>query len=206
MHDFQFIIPVLRGLGSLPNLKEMIVHFNHNGQQQWGPHQVEFRQLKDFFKEIVVHCSNILSLEIKEDEAFGDIFDYHMYWIPSLANLEKLTFSDVLAGGSDYKMFYENPMIKLKSLKLDRSAGMFEDDNFLINLHKTFPSLETFEYIGNDEYVNTYTWNRNILPDILESLGKVKDLSISEFILVFGCEKQFEERIRSEFEEEEEKC
>ena len=62
---------------------------------------------------------------------------------------------------------------------------MFEDETFLINLHATYPALENFEYDGNDHDPPASTWNTNILPSVLEFLGSMKSLSISDCVIVF---------------------
>ena len=49
----------------------------------------------------------------------------------------------------------------------------------LINLHKAFPNLESFTYIGNGEFLD-HGWTVDTLISVLESLGKVNTLRISK--------------------------
>ena len=62
---------------------------------------------------------------------------------------------------------------------------MFRDHKFLMDLHKLFPALEKLEYDGDGDDFPEYFWDVEILPDVLESLGKVKKLSISRVVIIF---------------------
>ena len=90
-----------------------------------------------------------------------DIMD-DLPWIPNLENLEELNLSFFGIGTGPYdehlKIFYDNPMKKLKRLVIDRSFGLFEFPVFLMKLHKTFPVLETLVYKGVGEYQGTWTF------------------------------------------------
>ena len=110
-------------------------------------------------------------------------------WIPNLENLEELNLSFFGIGTGPYdehlKIFYENPMKKLKRLVFDRSLGLFESPVFLMKLHKTFPVLETLVYQGfEDGYQGGWTFG-TLLP-VLQSLGNVKNLHLTDCIFDLG--------------------
>ena len=82
-------------------------------------------------------------------------------WIPQLKNLEEftvslknppkngqMTFLDAGSDGRNLKVYFENPIFKLKSFKIIKCLGGFDDPVFLMRLKRTFPSLETFVYEG----------------------------------------------------------
>ena len=71
-------------------------------------------------------------------------------WIPRLTNLEELSFTSdgfLKRKESHLNMFYNNPMAKLKHLKFN-SRGIFDQAEFLMKLHTTFPALESFTFEG----------------------------------------------------------
>ena len=77
-------------------------------------------------------------------------------WVPRLKNLTKIEIATHVPAAvrwmpDDYnrflrsiQMFTENPLTKLKKLKMSEIGAFFQDD-FLCRLHKAFPNLETFE-------------------------------------------------------------
>ena len=76
-------------------------------------------------------------------------------------------------------------MVKLQSLKFLDCGNYVNLDNrnFYINLHKIVPGLQSLELIDSD-YSNSTAYlvflsGTNDLPEIMDSLPKVKNLSIS---------------------------
>ena len=91
----------------------------------------------------------------------GTIDMKDLCWIPQLKNLEEftislvnppkngqMTFFDAGYDGRNLNVYFENPMTKLKSFKMIKCIGGFDDPVFLMRLKRTFPSLETFVYEG----------------------------------------------------------
>ena len=79
------------------------------------------------------------------------------------------------------QMFTENPLPKLKELKMSEIGAFFQDD-FLCGLHTAFPNLETFDVqLGrySENIVNSLKfWSLANLPAVLKSLGSIKNLNI----------------------------
>ena len=124
-------------------------------------------------------------------------------WIPSLENLEelKLSYRGIIGTGpygEHLKIFYDNPMKKLKRLEFDTSVGIFENPVFLIKLHKTFPVLETLVNKGYEEYQGGWTFG-TLLP-VLQSLGKVKNLHLTDTLFDLGRMIQPHEEVDIIFE------
>ena len=124
-------------------------------------------------------------------------------WIPSLENLEelKLSYRGIISNGpygEHLKIFYDNPMKKLKRLEFDTSVGIFENPVFLIKLHKTFPVLETLVNKGYEEYQGGWTFG-TLLP-LLQSLGNVKNLHLTDCVFDLGRVIQPHEELDAIFE------
>lgn len=124
-------------------------------------------------------------------------------WIPSFENLEelKLSYGGFIGTGpydEHLKIFYDHPMKKLKRLEFDISVGIFESPVFLMKLHKTFPVLETLVYKGVGEYQGTWTFG-TLLP-VLQSLGNVKNLHLTDCVFDLGRVIQPHEELDAIFE------
>ena len=74
----------------------------------------------------MTHCPNIIKLKIRVlgGDDGGD--DFYISWIPCLKNLEELTIQALLCFPS-FESFRENPMMKLKRLKIDDSMVGIQD-------------------------------------------------------------------------------
>jgi hypothetical protein len=131
----------------------------------------------------------VIDFRFKLDGVCGelDIME-DLSWIPNLENLEELNLSNIGLSTGPYdehlKIFYDNPMKRLKRLKITRSIGLFESPVFLMKLHKTFPILETLVYKGYDLYQGCWTFG-TFLP-ILQSLSKVKNLHLTDALFDLG--------------------
>ena len=75
---------------------------------------------------------------------------------------------------------------------------MFESPVFLMKLHKTFPVLETLVYKGVGEYQGTWTFG-TLLP-VLQSLGNVKNLHLTDCVFDLGRVIQPHEELDAIFE------
>ena len=114
-------------------------------------------------------------------------------WVPRLKNLTKIEIATHVPAAvrwmpDDYnrflrsiQVFTENPLPKLKELKMSEIGAFFQDD-FLCGLHKAFPNLETFDVqLGrySENIVNSLKfWSLANLPAVLKSLGSIKNLNI----------------------------
>merc|ERR1711962_374326 len=174
LQDFQFLVPVFHGLGSCPNLKKIFVDFNASAKDY---PRILLIQLKEFFEEFVTHCPNILKLEIHEFDlySYGEDDESFVSWVLSLKKLEELILSSVESFPLDHypELFCENPMSKLRSLKLDHSTIIFENIEFMQTLRIAFPALENFEYIGWPMWCGEedHLWEIDEFLSILEILG-----------------------------------
>jgi len=93
-------------------------------------------------------------------------------------------------------MFYNNPMVKLKHLKFN-SRGIFDQAEFLMKLHTTFPALESFTYEGQGIWRTV--WTLETIVGVLESLGNVKNLKISNVMIVLQKSSVQEESLMGIF-------
>ena len=130
-------------------------------------------------------------------------------WVPRLKNLTKIEIATHVPAAvrwmpDDYnrflrsiQMFTENPLTKLKKLKMSEIGAFFQDD-FLCRLHKAFPNLETFEVqFGRytENLVNPLKfWSLANLPAVLKSLGSVKNLAIPSMDLTL-VEDEFDDTL-----------
>ena len=177
---FDYCIPALRGLKSCPKLKELVVNIDREIQN--------YSQLFSFLEALnETYFTRFTSLKIQgQGHDFIDMSDLN--WIVQFKNLEELSCEfekevDCLGDFDSYEMFYANPMMKLKHLKIKLFEGFVYGfggpPEILINLHKAFPNLESFTYIGNGEFLD-HGWTIDTLISVLESLGKVNTLHISK--------------------------
>ena len=144
--------------------------------------------VKQFFDIFVTHCPNIIKLEIRVLGGDDGRDDFYISWIPCLKNLEELTIQALLCFPS-FESFRENPMMKLKRLKIDDSMVGIQD--LFSEIHTSFPALESFEHINSDIAINH-------LNSVLFSVRGVKNLTISTtrtgYNNVAGTEWLFEEK------------
>ena len=125
-------------------------------------------------------------------------------WVPRLKNLTKIEIATHVPAAvrwmpDDYnrflrsiQVFTENPLPKLKELKMSEIGAFFQDD-FLCGLHKAFPNLETFDVqLGrySENIVNSLKfWSLANLPAVLKSLGSVKNLYIPSMDVTLAEDK-----------------
>ena len=130
-------------------------------------------------------------------------------WVPRLKNLTKIEIATHVPAAvrwmpDDYnrflrsiQVFTENPLPKLKELKMSEIGAFFQDD-FLCGLHKAFPNLETFDVqLGrySENIVNSLKfWRLANLPAVLKSLGSVKNLNIPSMDLTLA-EDEFDDTL-----------
>ena len=177
---FDYCIPALRGLKSCPKLKELVVNIDQEIQN--------YSQLFSFLEALnETYFPRFTTLKIQgQGHDFIEMSDLN--WIVQFKNLEELSCKfekdvDCLGDFDSYEMFYANPLMKLKHLKIKLFQGFVYGfggpPEILINLHKAFPNLESFTYIGNGEFLD-HGWTVDTLISVLESLGKVNTLHISK--------------------------
>ena len=148
-------------------------------------------------------CPNISYLKLKADSWYNLFRDIR--WcsnITKFRNLEKLEmdlylvpvrnwqsdidFADMIEG------FHDNPMTKLKELKLN-TVNVFLQDGFLSWLPKFFPNLQTFNLakLGKQGDFDSglvkkkvYCWTLFDLRSALRGLGSVKNLYLPSMEIV----------------------
>ena len=148
-------------------------------------------------------CPNISYLKLKADSWYNLFRDIR--WcsnITKFRNLEKLEidlylvpvrnwqsdidFADMIEG------FHDNPMTKLKELKLN-TVNVFLQDGFLCWLPKFFPNLQTFNLakLGKQGDIHSaivqkkeYCWTLLDLRSALRGLGSVKNLYLPSMEIV----------------------
>jgi len=201
LQNFGFLTPVLCGLGACPKFKDLTVHFNSEGEYA-DEDEMNLLQVGDFFDDFVSYCPNILRLKVKENspDNYGELYEETVSWISNLRNLEELSFSQIrIYSELDLENLYACPMRKLRRLFIYNCEGLFENYDFMIRLHATFPALEDLEFAQNciDEDA-CEKWKITDLITILDSLGRVKNLSISGAIVVFQKDEIEENEIERE--------
>ena len=162
-----------------------------------------------FIDNLNQYCPRISSLRIYVTDR-NRLSSFHwLGWIPRLKNLTKIEIDTYVPAAvrwmpDDYnrflrsiQMFTENPLTKLKKLKMSEIGAFFQDD-FLCRLHKAFPNLETFEVqFGRytENLVNPLKfWSLTNLPAVLKSLGSVKNLAIPSMDLTL-VEDEFDDTL-----------
>ena len=139
-------IPALRGLKSCTKLKELVVGIDG---QFFSHLYIVDEFMKDFYQSYDFHFTR---LKIQGEEQ-GWIYMNDLHWIPRFKNLEELSFSfneKLGSAGILDGIFDDNPMERLKHLKIELMNGFGPE--FFMNLHKAFPNLESFTYIGYGYY------------------------------------------------------
>jgi hypothetical protein len=140
----------------------------------------------------------------------NDFYPSELEWcsiIKYFDNLEKLEIDIYFYQASrsrfdDYDPFVEmvqsfidNPMPKMKELKLCAINAFFQDE-FLSNLPLIFPNLETFNLVelGQQGFTDKKTvetkklsyWRMDTILDVLNSLGSIKNLSLPTMEMVLA--------------------
>ena len=138
---------------------------------------------------ILENCPKLTSLEI--EKSHQKLMDHQrdknplplawIKWIPNFKNIEKLVISCTIAPKyGNFEPFFQNPMIKLKSLKL-MATGAFLRDLFLINLFEAFPNLQKLDISFSKK--EKVIWKAENVVLVLKTLGRVKNLRISNLDL-----------------------
>ena len=162
------IRPVLRPLRLLQSLEEALINFKHNFSSEYTVQSncsclissLTFKMsvFRSLLYCISESCPNIVCLKLGAGGCFNNFYPEELEWCCSVTkfeNLEKLEIDlyfcqTIRSRASDYNPFMEmvqhfidNPMPKMKELKLCGVNAFFQDE-FLSNLCYIFPNLETF--------------------------------------------------------------
>lgn len=168
-----YCVPALQGLKSCPKLKELVVNID----EEYTPQQFSILETLN-----ETYYPNFTSLKI-QGKGNGVIVMSDLHKIPLFKNLEELSFKLKTELGclwwskNEYEVYFTNPMMKLTRLKIELFDG-FTEPEFLINLHKAFPNLESFTFISNGYFQDD--WTIGTLLNVLDSLSKVNTLHISK--------------------------
>ena len=120
--------------------------------------------------------------------------------ITKFRNLKKLEIGLYLVPSTNWQMdesflnmdgdFYDNPMTKLKELKLN-TVNVFFQDGFLCRLERFFPNLQTFNLAKlrhpEEESFTTKKvscWTFSQIRETLRCLGSIKNLSLPSIEIV----------------------
>lgn len=168
-----YCVPALQALKSCPKLKELVVNID----EEYTPQQFSILETLN-----ETYYPNFTSLKI-QGKGNGVIVMSDLHKIPLFKNLEELSFKFKTELGclwwskNEYEVYFNNPMMKLTRLKIKLFDG-FTEPEFLINLHKAFPNLESFTFISNGYFQDD--WTIGTLLNVLDSLSKVNTLHISK--------------------------
>ena len=154
-------------------------------------------------------CPNISHLKLKPGH-WHNVF-HNISWcsnITKFRNLEKLEIDLYLVPVINWQTdndfvemtegFHDNPMTKLKELKLN-TVNVFLQDGFLCWFAKFFPNLQTFNLtkLGTQGDFDTdpvkkksIYWTLIELRSALRSLGSVKNLYLPSMEIVLGASSQ----------------
>ena len=154
-------------------------------------------------------CPNISHLKLKPGH-WHNVF-HNISWcsnITKFRNLEKLEIDLYLVPVINWQTdndfvemtegFHDNPMTKLKELKLN-TVNVFLQDGFLCWFSKFFPNLQTFNLtkLGTQGDFDTdpvkkksIYWTLIELRSALRSLGSVKNLYLPSMEIVLGASSQ----------------
>lgn len=208
-----FTLPLLKGLQSCSNLKYLRFNFNRNFDNMGRNNEVQtcLTPLGTFMENIATNCQKISTLELDADTPFmryeGGIHLKWITWIPKFQNLETLIvkafmmtvcqLDDEFDEETDseeefsaqskihYDAFFQSPLVYLKNLIMT-DVTLFLHEDFLSRILETFPSLEKYTLInGGNPYVINFIGTKNLVA-VLESLCRIKRVSISNLVLVLG--------------------
>ena len=149
-------------------------------------------------------------MKLGREACSNDFYPSELEWFSSITsfdNLEKLEidiyfYQASRSRATDYDPFVEmvqsfidNPMPKMKELKLCAINAFFQDE-FLSNLPLIFPNLETFNLVelGQQGFTQAKTvatkklsyWRMDTILDVLRSLGSIKNLSLPTMEMVLA--------------------
>ena len=171
-----FCVPALQGLKSCPKLKELVLNID----EEYTSEQFSILEILN-----ETYFPNFTSLKI-QGKGYGIIKVSDLQKIPQFQNLEELSFKFKTDTGcvqlneNDYEVYFTNPLLKLTHFKIDLFDG-FTEPEFLMNLHKAFPNLESFTFIGDGNFeVDQASWTFGNLLSVLDSLGRINTLHISK--------------------------
>jgi hypothetical protein len=173
-----FCVPALQGLKSCSKLKELVVNID---KAYTSEGQFSFLEALNG-----TYFPNFTSLKI-QGKGIGVLFISDLQKIPQFKNLEELSFkfkNDLgcfRENDNDYEIYFTNPMMKLTHFKIEWPVELFDgftEPEFLINLHKAFPNLESFSLISNGYFQDG--WTIGTLLSVLDSLSKLNTLHISK--------------------------
>ena len=212
-NGLDFTLPLLKGLQSCANLKYLKFNFNRNFDNMGYGCDVPtcIHPLATFMENISTNCQKILTLELDADtyrgKYEGGIHLKWITWIPKFQNLETLIvkafmmtvcqLDDEFDEETDseeefsaqskihYDAFFQSPLVYLKNLIMT-DVTLFLHEDFLCRILETFPSLEKYTLInGGNPYVINFIGTKNLVA-VLESLCRIKRVSISNLVLVLG--------------------
>ena len=180
------IEPLFQGIGFSSNLEEVrLEYFLSENIQICGD-------------LILRYLSQIKRLEIVDINALTNQADMKdLLWIPNLKNLKTLAFFG-FNFDKDSVLSYETPMANVKRLELFGFYFIQGDDSstFLIFLlSKNFPALHTLEIIDGDEasiFKDGWNWNISVLESVLNALGSINNLIITNSLCVLGIPRGFD--------------
>ena len=208
-----FTLPLLKGLQSCSNLKYLRFNFNRNFDNMGRNTEVQtcLTPLGTFMENIATNCQKISTLELDADTPFmkyeGGIHLKWITWIPKFQNLETLIvkafmmtvcqLEDEYDEETDpeeefsaqskihYDAFFQSPLVYLKNLIMT-DVTLFLHEDFLSRILEAFPSLEKYALINcGNPYVIGFIGTKNLVA-VLESLCRIKRVSISNLVLVLG--------------------
>jgi hypothetical protein len=208
-----FTLPLLKGLQSCANLKCLRFNFNRNFDNMGRNNEVNtcLTPLGTFMENIATNCQKISTLELDADTPFmkyeGGIHLKWITWIPKFQNLETMivkAFMKTVCQLDDeydeetdqedefsaqskihYDAFFQSPLVYLKNLIMT-DVTLFLHEDFLSRILEAFPSLEKYVLInGGNPYVIGFIGTKNLVA-VLESLCRIKRVSISNLVLVLG--------------------
>ena len=149
------------------------------------------------------HCTNLSELNLAMP--FGDYAEYipnikkmkvkgnsefhleDLEWIVKfekleILKLEMLKTEDKETNMEDFTKKMFGKLTYLKSLELDDCSLMYEPE-FLINIHKMIPLLETLNMEQN--FSKSFPMDANYLVEVLDSIGNIKNLCIKDWGVPF---------------------
>ena len=208
-----FTLPLLKGLQSCSNLKYLRFNFNRNFDNMGRNTEVQtcLTPLGTFMENIATNCQKISTLELDADTPFmkyeGGIHLKWITWIPKFQNLETMIVKafmmtvcqlddeydeetdpeDEFSAQSKihYDAFFQSPLVYLKNLIMT-DVTLFLHEDFLSRILEAFPSLDKYVLInGGNPYVRGFIGTKNLVA-VLESLCRIKRVSISNLVLALG--------------------
>ena len=190
-----------------------VQHINLKIPQNWLMQLLnQFLNFSLLLQHISEWCPRISYLRM---EAFSVNVFRRLEWCSSITkfrNLEKLEIGLYLAPSTNWQEdesflnmdrdFYDNPMTKLKELKLN-TVNVFFQDGFLCRLQTFFPNLQTFNlaklgYQGNfrEETFSKKVscWKFSQVQQTLRSLGSITNLCLPSMEIVLEPWGAFEQQ------------